>query len=380
MTEIRRLTEVVTGRMRPRHRRFHRAFERLSTDLGLTCQLNPVSYRQRLLMQTVTRWSGVRTIKLDDRDSLGLLHQALNRGSTPYMAEFDLPLALHGYNIALHRRAVSEARRMLEQPHLRALLTFSDWASRSFGLHFGPDVERKCRTVYPLAFEGAKCGSFDRRKYDFSFISTGFRIKSGPEVVRAFAAVRAERREDIKLCVVTRLHQASAYLGDLRQYPGVEWREANLSETEIAELLAETRCLLHPSLSDSFGVVTLEALAAGCAIIATDFASFPEMVGRENGWALAAPTATVVGDSYLTEFGNVAYHERFLDTLSLHRFEAEIAERMNMFLADSDGARRMMQASRDLYLRRFAEPVWRSRMRRVLQADLPELGLLPEVQ
>lgn len=373
MKEVPSLVEVMTGRMRPRHRRFHTAFAELCSQLGLSRRLHPVTGRQRLLMQAVTRCQGVRTVKLDAPGSLGLLHQALNRGSMPYLAEFDVPLALHGYRIAAHRRAAKEARRLLERPQLRALLTFSDWAKRSFALHYGPEVEAKCRSVYPLASEGARFGDLERRRFDFTFISTSFRIKCGPEVVRAFSRVR--RRADVRLCVVTRLGQARAYLGDLDRYPGVEWREAILTDAEIADLLAQTRCLVHPSLSDSFGVVVMEALAAGCAVIATDFASFGEMVTAANGWALPAPTAAVVGETYITEFGNVAYHEGYLNTLSLHRFEAELAACMSDFLEAPERARQMMVASHELYEARFSPQAWRRRMQAILQESFPELGL-----
>jgi hypothetical protein len=166
-----KLVEVLTGRMRPRHRRFHLALDQLCSKIGQPYLLRPATFQQRLIMQAVTRWRGIRTLRLDERGSVGLLHQSLNRGSMPYMAEFDVPLALHGYRIDAHRRAAAEARRLMERPELRALLVFSDWARRAFELHYGPAVGAKCRTVYPLAFEGAYCGSFERRGYDFSFIS-----------------------------------------------------------------------------------------------------------------------------------------------------------------------------------------------------------------
>ena len=40
-----------------------------------------------------------------------------------------------------------------------------------------------------------------------------------------------------------------------------------------------------PTLSDSFGVVVLEAMSQGCSIIASNMASFPEMVSSENGFS-----------------------------------------------------------------------------------------------
>jgi glycosyltransferase involved in cell wall biosynthesis len=378
MTYAPKLVEVLTGRMRPRHRRFHHALEQLCCEIGQTYQLHPATQQQRLIMHFVARWHGTRALDLDGTDTVGLLHQALNRGSMRYMAEFDVPLALHGYNIRTHRRAAADARRLMERPQLRALLVFSDWARRSFELHYGPEVGAKCRTVYPLAFEGAYCGSFRQRRYDFSFVSTGFRIKSGPEVVRAFCRVRQQLKSDARLCVVTKLSQARRLLGDLDRYDGVEWREATLTEPEIADLLADTRCLLHPSLSDSFGVVVLEALAAGCAVIASDMASFPELVGVDNGWLVRVPTATVVGDTYITEFGKVDYHEQYLNTLSFHQLEATLEKRILDFLTDRESAHAMMVASHALYERKFSPQAWRCQMLRVLSQGFPELGTLPE--
>lgn len=376
MTDEPNLVEVLTGRMRPRHRRFHHALEQLCREVGQPYRLCPVSFKQRLITQAVTRWRGIRTLRLDGSDMVGLLHQALNRGLMPYMAEFDVPLAVHGYKICAHRRAATDARRLMERPQLRAFLVFSDWARRSFELHYGPEVGAKCRTIYPLAFEGAYCGSFEQRHYDFSFISTGFRIKSGPEVVRAFCQVRRQLKSDARLCVVTQLDQARRLLGDLDRYDGVEWRESTLTEPEIADLLADTRCLLHPSLSDSFGVVVLEALAAGCAVITTDIASFPELVGVDNGWIVRAPTAAVVGDTYITEFGTVDYHEQYLNTLSLHQFEDILGECILDFFASPERARAMMMASQALYERQFSPQAWKRQMQCVLSEGFPELGIL----
>lgn len=378
MSQVPKLVEVLTGRMRPRHRRFHHALEQLCHEIGQSYRLHPVTPLKRLIMQIFTRWFGLRALRLNKPNTVGLLHQALNRGSMPYLAEFDVPLALHGYNVRAHRRAAADARRLMERPQLRAMLVFSDWARRSFELHFGPEVGSKCRTVYPLAFEGAYCGNFDERRYDFSFVSTEFRIKSGPEVVRAFCKARQALKSDARLCVVTRLSQARRILGNLDNYDGVEWIEATLAEQEIADLLSETRCLLHPSLSDSFGVVVLEALAAGCAVIASDMASFPELVNSDNGWLVRVPTATVVGDTYITEFGSVDYHESYLNTLSLHQLENDLNERIQAFLEAPERARAMMMASHALYEQRFSPQAWRCQMRLVLSQAFPELGTLQE--
>ena len=53
------------------------------------------------MMQIVTLYEGIRVVKHDKLGTLGILHQSLNRGSIPYIAEFDMPLAVHGYNVSL---------------------------------------------------------------------------------------------------------------------------------------------------------------------------------------------------------------------------------------------------------------------------------------
>lgn len=367
--------EIMSGSMRPRHRRFKRALEHLFSKIDRPYDFRVSCNQQRLITQLLTFWNGVRARNYDEPGAVALLHQTLNYGNMPYMAEFDVPLALHGYRIGIHRRASDRARALAERPQLRALLTFSDWAGRSFDLHYGPVVGAKCRTVYPLAYEHAYCKPYDQRAHDFSFISTSFRIKSGPEVVRAFCRARIANGSAACLCVVTNLEEAYATLGNLDQYKGVEWQEANLDERAVADLLADTRCLLHPTLSDSFGVVVLEALAGGCAIITSQMASFPEMVSSENGWILPVPTCTVVGDTYITEYGSASYHNSYLKTLSLHRFEADLEESMSKFLQDPQQAASMMATSYALYESKFSICAWEQRMLKVLAEGFPELEI-----
>ncbi len=70
MTGAPSLVEVMTGRMRPRDRRFHAAFAELCSQLGLSCRLHPVTRRQRLLMQAM----------IETQPKLQLLTAALPEG------------------------------------------------------------------------------------------------------------------------------------------------------------------------------------------------------------------------------------------------------------------------------------------------------------
>ena len=63
MSDQHKLVEVLTGRLRPRHRRFHHAFEQLCREVGQPYQLQPLTRRRRLIMQLVTRYQGFRVVQ-----------------------------------------------------------------------------------------------------------------------------------------------------------------------------------------------------------------------------------------------------------------------------------------------------------------------------
>src|SRR5690349_641992 len=287
------LVEIITGRPRPRHLRFAAAM----TDLvpGTVLQRRDKSPFRRLWTNAQARLTGIRQARFSNLNVPILLHQALAITAQPYAVEYDVPLALHGYNYSNYLLYADKARRLLEHDSLRMVFTFSDWAKRSFALHFGEDAASKCAVCYPLASNRSN-NTLRARKYDFVFIATGFRVKGGPELMRAFRRIRNSGLADIRICVVTNLREATELIGDLSSYEGVDWHPANLDEITIASFLNNAHCLVHPTLWDSFGVVVLEALASGCAIIASNMASLPEMVSNENGILLPIPIGQVVGD------------------------------------------------------------------------------------
>jgi len=63
-----------------------------------------------------------------------------------------------------------------------------------------------------------------------------------------------------------------------------------LSEAELVTVLQGARALMQPSLVEGFGIPVLEAMAAGCPVIASDTPSLVEVLG-------GAGLLSVVGDS-----------------------------------------------------------------------------------
>jgi glycosyltransferase involved in cell wall biosynthesis len=363
--------EIITGRPRPRHLRFAAAIADLVP--GAVLERRDRSLIQRLRTNAMCRVTGIREVGLARSSVPTILHQALSSTATPYIAEYDVPLALHGYSYSAFLQHADKARRLLEMPSMRAMFVFSEWAKRSFALHFGEEAGAKCRISYPLASDYANHAG-QERVYDFSFISINFRVKGGPELVRAFKAVRHSVSPDVRMCIVTNLNEARKHVGDLDSHPGIEWRDSNLGEREIASLLSQTHCLVHPTLWDSFGVVILEAVAAGCAVITSRMASIPELVTPENGILLDLPLGQVVGDMTIPQFSDVNQLSTLLSRLNLRAFEDDLTSAM---ITMTQPARRsaFQSAARDLYRARFSRDAWNARMRRDLQSQFPDLDM-----
>lgn len=57
-------------------------------------------------------------------------------------------------------------------------------------------------------------------------------------------------------------------------------------EEKIQQLLRESDILLCPSWSEGMPTVILEAMASGCAILASDVGAVSEQIGEENGWLI----------------------------------------------------------------------------------------------
>ena len=365
------LIEVITGRPRPWHLRFAAAIKDLVP--GSVLERRDKSRFQRLRINAEARLTGIREARFSTLNIPILLHQALAATSQPYAAEFDVPLAVHGYNYPNFLRFADKARRLLGDDSLRILFVFSDWAKRSFALHFGEEAASKCAVCYPLASNKAD-NSLRARKYDFMFIAIGFRVKGGPELLRAFRSIRHSGLADVRMCVVTNLQEATDLIGDLTAYEGVDWHPANLDEGTIATLLNNTHCLVHPTLWESFGVVVLEALASGCAIITSNMASLPELVSNDNGILLPNPIGQVVGDMTIPQFSNTGHFAQLLNRLSLQSFEQELAAAMVAMASDPMRRSRCQENSRDLYERCFSLNAWKKNMRINLSAAFPGLA------
>lgn len=75
-----------------------------------------------------------------------------------------------------------------------------------------------------------------------------------------------------------------------RELPGRYCFEGQVSDVRLKELYSSVTCLVYPSIYEGFGIPVLEAMAAGCPVIAVNVSSIPEISG---GAAALIPDGSV---------------------------------------------------------------------------------------
>lgn len=366
-----RLAEVFTGRLRPRHKRFYSALSELCKERGLDFSASSLGAAARAVNVAKSYVTGVRAADIEsyEHSTLPLLHHSLSHSSRPYIAEFDIPVSIHQYSAFHHHYSSHIARKILESPNLRGLLVFSDWARSSFGLYYGPTVEAKTYTMYPLA-STSEVPTFQKERYfDFAFIASSFDLKAGPLVVDAFNLLR-KSFPNSKLCLVTSRKRLEKNYPHYFSNPGLTILDSSLSEAEVTSLLSTTKCLVHPTFSDSFGMVVLEAISCGCSIICSNFASFPELVDSSNGILLDTPCSSVSNLFYISSLGKEPNHLELLSRLSFDNYRAQIQDAMLRHLSSTRSCQQMQEGSVEKYNSTFSKTAWCHRMNQFLDIVL----------
>jgi alpha-maltose-1-phosphate synthase len=111
---------------------------------------------------------------------------------------------------------------------------------------------------------------------------------------------------------------------------GVFWIPEMLPRPEVVELLSQAAVFVCPSVYEPLGIVNLEAMACGTAVVASAVGGIPEVV-RDGVTGLLVP-----------------YDEK--DPAA---FEAALAEALNSMIADPAAAARMGEAGRERAVREF---------------------------
>ncbi len=271
-----------------------------------------------------------------------------------FIVDLDTPYALFGYNlraVPFWRRVIA---RMLLSDRCLEIRCMSEACRQTLRRLFGARVAEKARVHYPIMEQHRETinkivshGSPVR----FLFVGTQFEIKGGGALLRAW--IKAARLNDnMQLDIVS--HVPEHYAELVESAPGVNIHEAKYSRAEIwNKFMQHADVLLLPTYVESFGMVALEALSFGMAIIATDIYALPEMVNKKNG-ALISPPIEIWKD-YLAfglhfRLNDIAEVVRSLDT---EVFENNLADEICKLARSKEALFLARQASVTLFKERF---------------------------
>ena len=273
-----------------------------------------------------------------------------------FILDLDNPYALTAYNLSAMPAYRAVLRRVLLGNRCVEIRCLSAACRETLRLLFGNRVHDKAVVRYPRVPDDDLRRAVDAttaRPCRFLFVATQFEIKGGAALLRAFRRV-ARESPGATLDIVS--HVPPAYRDLVASCPGITVHAAEFSREEIADrFLRHADVLVHPTYVESFGMVALEALAHGLALVATDVYALGEMVhdGR-NGRLLQPPVS--IWDGHLPSrhyyrLASIADVVRRADTAS---FEARLGEAMLELARDRAWRSAARVASRALYEARFA--------------------------
>ena len=274
--------------------------------------------------------------------------------SGPFIVELDNPYALTGYNIkamSLYRGLLS---RFLKSSRCLEIRCLSQACKETLRLLFGEAVAAKASIHYPrippfVDQVSINAGSECR----FLFVGTQFEIKGGAALVRAFRRVY-EQVPSAHLDMIT--HLPPEFSREVADCPGITVHGARFSRQEIWDrFMRQADVLVHPTYVESFGMVVLEALAHGLAIVATDVYAINEMVhDGVNGALLKPPISIWDGFQPSKYYPKLEIIKSYIAKTDTEQFEHALTAAMLQLAGDVATRDRFRAASLKLLIDKFA--------------------------
>lgn len=332
--------------------------------------VNPELATKRLGAQVSAKKANATKMALSWKQKLPLLNIKIRPSNAPkdavvylwgalalsgnFIVDLDNPWSLVGYNLSAMPIFRSAIRRILLSDRCYDIRCMSNACRESLKLLFGNDVYKKASIHYPcleqsVASVDSVCGDAAH----FLFVGTQFEIKGGEALLHAFSRVYS-RNPKCKLDIVT--HIPEHYVRLSNACPGIVVHEACYSRHEIhQEFMRKADVLVLPTYVESFGMVALEALSHGLALIVTDVYALAEMVEHNvNGVLLKPPIS--IWDGYLPSeiYKNISDVKKYIREVDKSGFEKKLENAIESFVLDHAWRLRARQASTHLMRERFS--------------------------
>lgn len=159
-----------------------------------------------------------------------------------------------------------------------------------------PEIPNNSFRVIPNAIDMNSFNYVQRelksKKETFKILGVASLIKGNAEIKRVDFALEAlailKRRQPNVKWIYThvgkgdRINRLKDYSKGLGVYDDVKWIDS-LKPTELFREYAQADILLHPTKSETFGIVVLEAIQTGLNVVTTDIPAFKSWVNDKTG-------------------------------------------------------------------------------------------------
>jgi glycosyltransferase involved in cell wall biosynthesis len=270
-----------------------------------------------------------------------------------FIVDLDNPWALTGYNLGAMKFYRVFIQYILLSERCREIRCISEACRESLRLLFGEKVYGKASIHYPVMRPAVSAIPTTPRETRFLFVGTQFEIKGGEALLRAFTRVFS-RQPNCKLDIVTHMPSELAHLSSA--CPGITVHEAHYTRDEIhAKFMKNADVLVLPTYVESFGMVALEALAHGLALVVTDVYALKEMAkSGYNGDLLRPPIS--IWDGYLPSKTYFELHKirELVRSSDTSAFEEGLMCALERFVKDGTWLLRARRASLTLMMEKFS--------------------------
>jgi glycosyltransferase involved in cell wall biosynthesis len=337
-----------------------RADHVVNPELALNRRGSQVSYSS----------SNAKKIKASWKQKLPLLNIKLRPSEAPkdvviyiwggllasgdFIVDLDNPWSLVGYNLSAMPFYKSFLRRALLAKRCLEIRCMSEACRLSLAKLFGDEVYHKAKVHYPYMQQAVSDIELNSDPVcRFLFIATQFEIKGGKALLQAFKRLH-DKHSDCRLDVIT--HLPDEFKPLVSACDGIVVYEANFSRQEIhRRFMRHADVLVLPTFVDSFGMVALEALAHGLALITTDLYALGEMVEEGvNGNLICPPVSIWNGVMPSPEYYELANIKQRIRNTDTREFEEKLEHVMKRFVQDEHWRLNARRASLNLLKERFA--------------------------
>lgn len=239
----------------------------------------------------------IQRIKVNNScENLCFSYNKFLKTKTPYVIYLENPLALVHYSTKRYKTFLSKKKlnKYFSDNNLKAIICLSAACKETLRKYYEIPKDVVIQQIYPLIYEKKNISMNEilnkskGKHINCLFISSQFKLKGGDDILEAFAQIRKKGYERIHLTIITKISELDASIKTkISSLKNVFLYDFNFDKEQLFQIYKSSNILLNPTRQDSFSLVVLESMKAGCTIISSDLYAINEMIiDNYNGYLL----------------------------------------------------------------------------------------------